>query len=184
MAKIYTKTGDEGKTSLLTGERVLKCHPRVTLYGQADELNSQIGLFLSLARENQFMGTAVDFLNRLQHILFDIGALLSCEKIDHKFKLREIPEDLSSEIEKIIDEMEQELTPLTNFILPGGHLLASHCHLLRTRVRSMEVELVDFTQNYEAPRGYLVLLNRLSDFFFVLSRFINKEFSAEEIIWK
>jgi len=176
--KVYTKKGDKGKTSLVNGEKVSKSSDRLDVYGAVDELNSFIGVLRSHYDQK--------LLELIQNNLFNLGSLLACpsEKWE-SYKLVEIHEGLLKKIEDKIDEMESELSPLKNFILPAGDLGASSAHVCRTVCRRVERRLVSFSEHEpeELPVNSLELLNRLSDYFFVLSRFINKKKDVADQIW-
>ncbi len=183
MAKIYTKTGDTGQTSLVSGTRVSKGEDRIQLYGDVDELNSHIGYFLSICDDKD----SKKILVKIQSSLFDLGSNLACEESNRdKYKLPQIRESLIQLLESEIDRMDKKLSPLKNFILPGGNPGASYAHICRTVSRRVEVDLVRYTEESKekAPENAIKLLNRLSDYFFVLSRYINLNSSVEEIIWQ
>jgi cob(I)alamin adenosyltransferase len=175
--KIYTKTGDKGQTSLWGGDRVSKSHLRIESYGTVDELNSNLGLV-----GDYTSGQLKVDIKHLQDILFVVGAMLATPT-DKKFAL--IPIDLEDILwlEKGIDTMESQLEPLKNFILPGGHPAVSHCHVARCVCRRAERLVVALNDLDEAPSLVIEYLNRLSDYLFVLSRFLAKENHVEEIIW-
>jgi cob(I)alamin adenosyltransferase len=185
-SNVYTKTGDEGKTSLVGGTRALKSDLRIDLYGELDELNSRIGFLVSLLN-NKGHTKEVEFLHLIQSALFDLGANMACEfENREKFKLPQLTESLVNGIELEIDRLDGELIPLKNFILPGGTLAASAIHLARTGTRNAERKMVHY-QNItkeELPELSIIFLNRLSDYFFVLARSINKREGGEEILWK
>lgn len=187
MAKsnVYTGTGDKGETSLVSGNRVPKSSYRINLYGEVDELNSFIGLLSShLAKSNKF-SHAIELISKVQHSLFDLGSNLACEKgYREKFKLPVIEESLINEIEQAMDELDSKLPKLKTFVLPGGHDAASTAHICRTVCRRVERQLVQFHNEYaEDPEHSIRLLNRLSDYFFILSRYINFEEKYEEVLW-
>lgn len=179
--KIYTKTGDQGKTSLISGRRVSKADLRIDAYGTVDELNSWIGLVRDQA-VNEFRK---DFLKEIQDRLFTVGSTLATDpdKTIKKALPDIIPDDILL-LENAMDAMDTELPPLRAFVLPGGHASVSYCHLARTVCRRAERIVVAL--NEHAPVDELVLqyLNRLSDYLFVLSRKMAHELNAEEIAWK
>lgn len=184
-SKIYTRTGDEGKTGLVSGNIILKSDIRIDLYGEIDELNSRIGFACSFL-DNKFE-TEIKFIHAIQSALFDLGSNMACESENRvKFKLPQISSQLIDEMEIEIDRMDGQLEPLKNFILPGGTISGSAFHLVRTGTRNVERKLISYQQstNEELPILSLVFLNRLSDYFFVLSRFINKISNFPEIHWK
>lgn len=184
-SKIYTRTGDEGTTGLVSGARVSKSDERIALYGELDELNSRIGFTLSLMASER--KKEIDFLHKIQSAIFDLGSNLACEPENReKFKLPQIPEKLIEELEAEIDQMDKTLEPLKNFILPGGYSCAASVHLLRTCARNVERKLVFHLKQTgeELPAFSLIFLNRLSDYFFVLARYLNKLENVKEITWK
>jgi cob(I)alamin adenosyltransferase len=180
--KIYTKTGDLGKTSLIGGTKVPKSHIRIEAYGTVDELNSYIGL-VSDYSENQEIKT---FLKEIQDRLFTVGSSLACDP--DKEPLMKIP-DLKEEdvkvLEKEIDRMNEELPVMKNFILPGGHPAVSTAHITRCVCRRAERLCVNM-QEHEVFVDALVIkyLNRLSDYLFVLARYIGHLLNVEEIAWR
>ena len=177
--RIYTKTGDKGETALFGGRRVPKSDLRVDAYGTVDELNSFIGL-LRDSVENQHVR---DILMHTQHRLFTLGAHLASDPAKHPPTPDLLPEDIKV-LEDEMDMMDEQLAPLKNFILPGGHSTVSVCHLCRTVCRRAERLTVALAQSGE-PVDDLALqyLNRLSDYFFVLARFLAKDLGVEEVIW-
>jgi cob(I)alamin adenosyltransferase len=181
-SSVYTRTGDEGSTGLVGGTRVRKSDTRIHLYGEVDELNSHIGLGISFLPIN-FDKT---FLYKIQSSLFDLGSNLACE-LDKReqFKLPQIKDGLIDKLEKEIDKMDSVLPPLKTFILPGGSLEASAFHICRTVSRKVERQMVSFEEQHigEVPESALRFMNRLSDYFFILARFVNYEKKIEEIPW-
>lgn len=178
--RIYTKTGDQGETALFGGRRVPKSDLRVDAYGTVDELNSFIGL-LRDSVENQHIR---EVLTHTQNRLFTLGAHLASDPAKHPPTPDLLPSDIEL-LEKEMDGMDEHLPPLKNFILPGGHTTVSTCHVCRTVCRRAERLTVALVQSGE-PLEDLVLkyLNRLSDYFFVLARFLAKELGVEEVVWK
>lgn len=186
-SKVYTKTGDSGETGLVSGNRTLKSDLRIELYGELDELNSRIGLACSLLGSELKFIQVINFLHHIQSAIFDLGSNLACE-VDNRerYNLPQISNEFIQDIELEIDKLDSELEPLKNFILPGGSIVSSSIHLCRTNARSVERKLVHYF-NYtkeELPANSIVFLNRLSDYFFVLSRHTNKIMGNEEITWK
>ena len=184
-SKIYTKTGDEGKTSLVSGNRTYKSDLRIDLYGELDELNSRIGYSYALLPAE--LTEIKNFLHVIQSALFDLGSNMACEfENREKFNLPQLTEELITQIEKEIDGMDKDLEPLKNFILPGGSLAAASLHLARTGSRNVERKLVHYehvTKEVLPPLS-IIFLNRLSDYFFVLARYVNKKMQGPEILWK
>lgn len=185
-SKVYTRTGDKGETGLVGGSRALKSDSRIDLYGEVDELNSRIGFATSLlAKDLKFQDT-LDFLHHVQSILFDLGSNLACEQENReKYKLPQIRLSSIEEMEKNIDRMDQEIEPIKSFILPGGTEASSAFHLCRTSARTVERKMVHYYHETkeELPDHALVYVNRLSDYFFVLARYINHHQQGKEILW-
>jgi cob(I)alamin adenosyltransferase len=186
-SKVYTKTGDSGETGLVSGNRTLKSDLRIELYGELDELNSRIGFSCSfLGTELKFI-QIVNFLHHVQSAIFDLGSNLACEVENRlKYNLPQISDEFIKDIELEIDKLDAELEPLKNFILPGGSVTSSSIHLCRTNTRSVERKLVHYFNHTkeELPSNSLIFLNRLSDYLFVLSRYINKNTGIDELTWK
>ena len=188
--KIYTQTGDEGKTSLLSGERVPKNHARINAYGEVDELNSVIGaLIAALATESDAIATE---LQQIQSDLFQGGAWLSATSDSAALeRLTPIGPEHTRRIESLIDALESQLPTLRAFILPGGTCSAAWCHLARTVCRRAERSAIDLREQERGPSasgngldGILVYLNRLSDYFFVLARFLNQKAGVGDTLWQ
>lgn len=172
---IYTKTGDAGSTSLFGGKRVLKCEELVDVYGSIDELNSWVGRVASDIQSPDVQ----TFLADIQSDLFTIGSHLAGWKAD----LKALPHRVK-EMEARIDAMDDSLPKLTNFILPGGTLLASDIHLARAVCRRVERQAVSLGQKQEVDARIFMYLNRLSDLFFMLARFINQQAGIVEVTWQ
>jgi cob(I)alamin adenosyltransferase len=177
--KIYTLTGDDGTTSLSGGRRVPKHSIRVEAYGSVDELIAWIGLL----RDHKENRIRKDLLVYIQNQLMRCAAALAYDSQNPKSK--EILPDAGciSVIEKEIDIMEESLTPLNNFILPGGNILVSYCHIARCVCRRAERAVLRLNNIEQSPEIVNKFLNRLSDFLFVLSRKIALELDIEEIKW-
>ena len=175
--KIYTKTGDEGKTSLFDNSRVWKSDQRIMSYGAVDELNSSLGIALSLELDSEIK----DILIKLQNDLFIVGSDLANPNMLDK-KIRTTP-DMITFIEQKIDLLEPQLEPLTSFILPGGTLLASILHLSRTISRRAETHVIALSQNEEINKDAAIYLNRLSDLMFIMARAINQRKNISDIVW-
>ncbi|WP_408098255.1 cob(I)yrinic acid a,c-diamide adenosyltransferase [Peredibacter sp. HCB2-198] len=186
-AKVYTRTGDKGTTGLVSGNRISKADSRIDLYGELDELNSRVGVGVSyLALDVEFKNV-VDFLHHIQSAIFDLGSNLACEVENRaKYNLPQISDEYITDIEREIDRMDADLEPLKSFILPGGTHAAATFHVCRTGARSVERKLVHYfeTTGEELPQNSAIFLNRLSDYFFILSRYINKHKGVAEIEWK
>ena len=177
--KIYTLTGDDGTTSLSGGRRVPKQSLQVEAYGSVDELIAWIGLL----RDHRENISRNELLIYIQSQLMSCAASLAddCENINSRKILPDV--DCVSLIEKEIDSMEETLSPLKNFILPGGNLLVSYCHIARCVCRRAERAVLRLNEVSESPEIVIKFLNRLSDYLFVLSRKIGLELDAEEIKW-
>ena len=176
--KIYTKTGDEGKTSLFDNSRVWKSDARIMSYGVVDELNSSLGIALSL----ELIPEIKDILIKIQNDLFIVGSDLANPNMSDK-KIRTTPEMITF-LEQKIDLLEPQLKPLTSFILPGGTLLASIIHMSRTISRRAETHVVELSKTQEINKEAVIYLNRLSDLMFVLARTINNRKNMPDIVWK
>jgi len=175
--KIYTKSGDKGETSLIYGQRVSKSDARVEAYGTCDEANSMIGLALSYLR-NEYFEEKEYFLkvfHKIQTTLFHVGAELATPK--GKTVKWTLSSDDVKELESVIDQWDAQLTPLTNFILPGGHEAGATLHVARTIVRRAERCAVVIE---EVNPNVLSYLNRLSDLLFVAARYINVQLGEKE----
>lgn len=179
--KIYTKTGDEGKTGLIGGTRVLKCDLRIEAYGTIDELNSHIGLLAahSIGSENKL------FLEKIQHVLFALGSYLATDVNATTLNQASIlSNEMISDVESEIDRLNVVLPDLTQFILPGGSVEGALCHVCRTVTRRAERRIVELNNMYNLDNNVVIYINRLSDYFFVLSRFVTVTTGCEEIFWK
>lgn len=184
--KIYTKTGDQGETSLFGGKRVSKSNIRIDAYGTVDELNSYIGLL----RSSEINNNHVEFLITVQQNLFVIGAFLATPIESQTLKngkdrlgLDEFGDQEIKSLENEIDCLDKQLTPMTHFILPGGNIVVSNCHIARTICRRAERICVLLQAHDTVNNGVLQYLNRLSDYLFVLARMLSKELQANEIKW-
>ena len=183
-SKVYTKTGDGGETSILSGERVKKYNSRISVYGDIDELNSFIGCAYSFIDNNEEL---VGELQKIQSALFNIGAVASCpEEKREAYKLSLTKSENISFLEERIDAYDETLPELKNFILPGGSKVASFLHVCRTICRRAERECIRFNEELKGdiPDLTIKYLNRLSDYFFVLSRFMINQNGNKEILWK
>ncbi|MFI5204924.1 MAG: cob(I)yrinic acid a,c-diamide adenosyltransferase [Flavobacteriales bacterium] len=177
--KIYTKGGDKGSTSLFSGKRVPKSALRIEAYGTLDELNSFTGLLHAQLSQ--------DFIKKdllqIQSHLFAMGSWLASELPD-KTKLPVLDETEVTFLEHSIDKMEEELEPMRNFILPGGNVQVSSAHVCRTVCRRAERNCVKLASEENIPAHVIIYLNRLSDYFFVLARYLGKLTGSTEIPWK
>ena len=178
--KIYTKKGDSGTTQLLGGKRVSKSHLRIEAYGTVDELNSYLGLL----RDQDVDQKSIEMLLIIQDRLFTIGSLLALENPDSKIKLPKLHESDVTILEKKMDEMNEQLEDMKSFVLPGGHPFVSYCHIARCICRRAERVTTLLPQETMQFELILKYLNRLSDYLFVLSRFITKLTDSKEIPWQ
>ncbi len=176
--KIYTKTGDTGQTSLYGGKRLSKADLRVEAYGTLDELNSWLGLI-----KDEIHGTHIkDLLKEIQDRIFTISSHIASDP-EKEMPLPDIFEQDISLLETEIDKMTEHLEPLKFFILPGGHRKVSEIHIVRTVCRRAERMIVSLSEQSQVESIIITYLNRLSDFLFVLARFIAKELEVEENKW-
>ena len=181
MSKIYTRTGDKGTTSLVGGKRVSKSDPRLDAYGTVDELNSFIGLMLSVMDEK---AESRENIQWIQKKLFNIGGCLATDTASFELpdSCKVLPADVER-IEKMIDSVQEGLPEQKSFILPGGTQAASYAHVARTVCRRAERLILALPDNAKAPSELLQYINRLSDYLFVLARRINFFAGAPENIW-
>lgn len=180
-SKIYTKTGDLGTTSLIGGTKVAKSHIRIEAYGTVDELNSFIGLLGDYLSDEQKL-----CLKKIQDRLFTIGSSLACDPDKNiKMKIPDLKEEDVRLLENEMDKMNEVLPEMKNFILPGGHTAVSTAHICRCVCRRAERLCVNM-QQHELFIDLLVIkyLNRLSDYLFVLARYIAHTLHVEEVVWK
>jgi len=181
--KIYTKKGDVGETSLFGGKRILKSALRINAYGTVDELNC----FVGLVRDTQTNPKQIAILKEIQDRLFTLGSTLASDPELNENAKKLVPDLHESDVElleKAMDEMDSELPPLRHFILPGGHLHVSYCHLARTVCRRAERLVVELNSETEIEPLIIKYLNRLSDYFFVLSRKTIQELNVKELEWQ
>ncbi len=177
---IYTKTGDKGTTGLVGGMRVSKTHMRLDAYGTVDELNSFVG-WLNCTIEEE---ATKQFLLYLQHKLFTVGSYLATEtEVKQPKEASIIKTNDIERIEKQIDIIDSKLPRVNRFVLPGGNEAASRAHICRTVTRRVERVVYDVSENYPVSEEVLIFLNRLSDYFFVLSRYESNK-TSEEIFWE
>jgi cob(I)alamin adenosyltransferase len=176
--RIYTKTGDNGETALVTGVRVPKDDLRIACYGTVDETNSAIGI-----ARTAVSGSLDQMLSRIQNDLFDLGSdLATPEEPKPPFEIPRILESQVTRLEAEIDEMNAYLAPLTSFVLPGGTPGAAHLHLARTICRRAERLAVELARRETVGVAAVKYLNRLSDHLFVAARFANDK-GAKDVLW-
>lgn len=176
--KIYTKTGDDGTTGLQGNIRISKSHPRIIAYGTIDEANAALGIVLSFELDADIK----NLLNQIQNELFLVGADLS--KSDLTDNKNRVSVDMVQFLENCIDRFDSELPPLANFILPGGDVISSHLHYVRTIIRRAETKLILLNEQEKINDNCIKYINRLSDLFFVLGRTLNKRKGHKDVIWK
>ncbi len=180
--KIYTKTGDKGKTSLVTGTRVSKDHVRIEAYGTVDELNAHLGLLRAFAPGGHACQV---LLLQVQDRLFAMGSWLAKDEKEIAFALPRLQPDDIPLLERAMDAMDAELPPLRNFVLPGGDAAVAQCHVCRTVCRRAERRVVQLgQQGLELDPEHVRYLNRLSDYLFVLSRKLAQDLGVVETPWK
>ncbi|MGB5204641.1 cob(I)yrinic acid a,c-diamide adenosyltransferase [Eudoraea sp.] len=184
--KIYTKTGDNGSTSLFGGTRVPKHHIRINGYGTVDELNSWLGLLRDQEMDTHYR----EILITIQDQLFTVGAILATDP--EKAQLKSGKERLNiplismkdvTQLENEMDIMNETMPEMTHFILPGGHTTVSYCHIARTICRRAERMVTLLHENEPVDSMVLTYLNRLSDYLFVLARKLSYDLKADEIKW-
>ena len=184
--KIYTQTGDRGKTSLLSGERVSKSHIRVRAYGETDELNAIIGMLISVLPADS--SPMLEQLTTIQSDLLHVGAWLAATpESEPQSRLIPITETYAQRLEGLIDAMEPKMPELKAFILPGGDVGAAWSHMARTVCRRAErsvIELSEAQKDNLDLQPIIAFLNRLSDYFFVLARFLNQQQGVSDRIWQ
>lgn len=182
MKKIYTRTGDKGTTSLFGGGRVEKSHPRIDAYGTVDETNSFVGMALAHLAGHPGEEKVAPLLERLQQELFVLGADLATP-MDAKPVVPRIDADYVEQLEREIDAFQADLPELRNFILPGGTPAGATLHVARTVCRRAERRAVEASAAKDINEQAVVYLNRLSDLFFVLARWVNHRAEAPETTW-
>jgi len=184
--KIYTKTGDKGTTALFGGTRVPKYHIRIDSYGTVDELNSYIGLI----RDQHIDPRSKEILIHIQDRLFTLGAILATDPDKavlksgkERLNIPKIEEEDIVLLETEMDKMNQDLPPMTHFVLPGGHTTVSYCHISRCVCRRAERLATLLHEQEPTDERVLKYLNRLSDYLFVLARKLSYDLNADEIKW-
>lgn len=188
ITKVYTRTGDRGETSLVGGKRVPKDSPRIDAYGTIDELNSVVGLARVFNEESLDAGEAHRFLDevlcRLQDELFDLGSELATPPEFFQPGMYRVGDDEITRIEKLIDKCQEDLEPLNSFVLPGGGRIGAYLHQCRTVCRRAEREILRLSRAEDVNDRAIKYVNRLSDLFFVLSRWIAKQTGEPEFLWQ
>lgn len=188
MTKIYTRTGDNGETGLWGGARVPKHHPRVAAYGEVDELNCALGAALAALAADERLARLQPRLETIQRELFVVGALLATpgdklSALAPPFN-RGLPADAAKRLESEIDSMDEDLSPLKSFILPGGCPAGAALHLARAVCRRAERAVTAMAQSDAVPEGLAVYMNRLSDHLFTAARWANARAGSSETPWQ
>lgn len=185
LSKIYTRTGDEGTTALVGGQRVLKDVLRIEAYGTVDELNAAIGLAItSIPTDAAALRTLAARLTRVQHELFNLGSLLATEAADLRPGQPVVTGAEIARLEQEIDEANASLEPLRSFVLPGGCRLNAELHLCRTICRRAERRTVTLAAHEAVAPEAVAYLNRLSDALFVWSRLASRLLGQPETLWQ
>jgi len=188
ITKVYTRTGDKGFTKLVGGKKVAKDATRIEAYGTIDELNSVLGLarvFNDDLKDRQPAAQRLDeIFRRLQNELFDLGSELATPPDFSYEGMFKVGEDEVKTLEKLIDELQKDLAPLNSFILPGGGKVSGFLHQARTVCRRAERAILRLSREEEIGPGPLQYVNRLSDLFFVLSRWVSKNLGEPEYLWE
>jgi cob(I)alamin adenosyltransferase len=184
LSKIYTRVGDKGSTLLATGERVLKSNVRIEAYGTVDELNSMVGFLRDSIVDDPRLLDLCEPLTKIQNELFDIGGELSVplDVLDTQRQQVVAMADVER-LEQEMDAFNELLKPLENFVLPGGHLANSTTHIVRTVCRRAERAVVRMSEQDAVRDEVRIYLNRLGDWFFVLSREISRRLGVPEVLW-
>jgi cob(I)alamin adenosyltransferase len=187
--KIYTRTGDKGKTGLIGGTRVPKSDGRISTYGQIDELNANVGLAISILKKKavqKIFTDIIEMLSSIQNDLFILGSDLADPDYppSPQSKTPRVTQQMISGIERSIDKFETELQPISFFILPGGTCESSILHVCRSVARRAEVSLVAVATTQSINEKIIAYLNRLSDLFFVLARVCNKRQNFNDVAWR
>lgn len=188
LTRIYTRSGDAGTTALTTGERVSKAHPRLEAYGTLDELNAYVGRLASLCatpEQPSALRVTGAQLQSIQSNLFDMGTLLATPAGQGWPGMPSLDDRAATELEGWIDVMNAQVPPLTSFVLPGGCLVNAEAHVCRTVCRRLERLLVHLQETgtpVDAP--ILAYVNRLSDYFFVFSRWASQVSAVPEVLWQ
>ena len=181
--KVYTKTGDSGYTSIVGGHKFIKSDLRIKVFGEIDYLNCSLGTCLSEYSINDKNTELYDYLIKVQNELFNLGNMIATLKEDFNPKMPSVDENSIKKMEKIIDSLNSCLPPLKSFVLPGGCKLSVAFHLSRSICRKCERLAVELSLKEEINPIIIKYLNRLSDLFFVLSRWANCELEASENLW-
>lgn len=183
--KIYTRTGDKGETGLIGGRRVLKSDPRIVAYGSVDELNSNIGTAVAFLSKHAIFKDLAGVLLQIQNDLFVLGSdLADSDYPESQQKTPRVSEKMASALEPLIDKFEEELDPITFFIVPGGSIESSLLHQCRGVARRAETAVVALSRIEAINPAASMYLNRLSDLLFVAARLANKRLGAGDVAWR
>ena len=181
--KLYTKTGDDGTTGLLSGKRVNKDHVRIKAYGTLDELNAWVGMIRNFEIDDNTENTLI----KIQNELMIIASQLADDNVSKASRLVNTLQPVGQEnveyLEGQIDLINSELPELKNFVIPGGHFIVSYSHLARCACRRAERFISELNQIESVPEIIIAYINRLSDFLFILARKLSKDYEVKEIIW-
>ena len=188
ITKVYTRTGDRGETALVGGKRVPKDAPRIEAYGAIDELNSVVGLARVFNEESLDAGEAHQFLDevlcRIQDELFDLGSELATPPEFFQKGMYQVGDEEIARLEEWMDKCQEDLEPLQSFILPGGGRIGAYLHQCRTVCRRAERDVLRLSREEDISPAVIRYVNRLSDLFFVLSRWIAKQTGEQEYLWQ
>jgi cob(I)alamin adenosyltransferase len=188
ITRVYTRTGDKGETALVGGQRVPKDAPRIVAYGTIDELNAVVGIVRTFNEERLAEGQhhrwLDDVLRKIQNELFDLGSELATPPGAEYEGMFKIGEGEVTALERLMDECQKELAPLKSFTLPGGGRIGAYLHQARTVCRRAEREILTLSRAEPVSEWALRYVNRLSDAFFVLSRWVTKRMGEKEYLWE
>ena len=181
--KIYTKKGDDGTTGLLSGKRVSKHHVRIKAYGTVDELNAWVGMIRNFKIDEKTENTLIKIQNELMIVASQLADDTAYEVSKLVNILEPIDEEAVKNLEEQIDIINDELPELKNFVIPGGHVVVSYAHLARCACRRAERFITELNEIENVPKFIIAYINRLSDYLFILSRKLAKDYQVKEIKW-
>jgi len=182
--KVYTRQGDTGTSALIGGERVGKDSPRLECYGTVDELNATLGLVAVALEQSEAESRLRPVIVRIQNELFNLGTQLATPEADRRKRSPAVEQRHVDAMEADIDALNQDLAPLTSFVLPGGGSVSAHCHLARTVCRRAERLVVGLAQSEDVDDILVAYLNRLSDAMFVFGRWAAFKDGQNELLWE
>ena len=182
--KVTTKTGDKGTTTLAGGQKVSKSSLRIEAYGGIDELNAYLGLIGELIKRGKKIENIQQIIFRIQNELFNLGTQLAVLPEDRRDNTPAIEDINIHQLEEEIKNFNNQLEPLTSFLLPGGDLIVTYLHVARTICRRVERSIVRLAEQEELDGNEIIYVNRLSDWLFVVSRYIAKKLNKKEILWQ